>query len=157
MPMQLTVTRNRKTSENYNSEGYGISLSVELDQSLLTKPAELQEKVGYLYAEAEAALEQQANGTNGKSHQNRSNGTRGNQNGNGDSHRNGGGNGRTMTTSQRRAIDAIAKRLGIDATEEIHHEFGLNLDDLSVRQASQAIDHLKSLDQQPAGRNGGGR
>lgn len=157
MPMQITVTRNRKTSENYNSEGHGISISVELDQSLLTKPAELQEKVGYLYAEAEAALEQQANGGNSAGEPRRSSAQRSNGNGNGRSSRSGGASGGgTMTASQRRAIEAICRRLGIDAVEELHHEFGLNLDDLTVREASKAIDHLKSLDQ-PAGRNGGGR
>lgn len=38
MPMQLTVNRNCKTSENYNSEGQGISLTVELDQTCSTDP-----------------------------------------------------------------------------------------------------------------------
>jgi len=33
MPMQLTVSRNRKTSENYNSQGYGVSLTKDKDRT----------------------------------------------------------------------------------------------------------------------------
>ena len=70
-----------------------------------------------------------------------------------------GGNGRRrqagMTESQRKAIHAIANRLGVDPALEIRDEFGLDLDRLSIREASQAIDFLKGL--QTAGSNGGGR
>lgn len=45
MPMQLTISRNRKQSENYNSQGYGVSLTIELDQSLLTRPGDLQHAI----------------------------------------------------------------------------------------------------------------
>lgn len=62
MPMILTVTRNRKTSHNYNSEGHGISLTVELDQSLLNQPNALKKQIDDLYKKAESALDHQANG-----------------------------------------------------------------------------------------------
>lgn len=95
MPMNLTVTRNRKTSHNYNSEGHGISLTVELDQSLLNQPDDLQRQIDRLYKEADAALHHQANG-NGQapSETNQSTGK---------------GNGRPVTPAtdaQKRAIDA---------------------------------------------------
>jgi hypothetical protein len=61
-----------------------------------------------------------------------------------------------MTASQRRAIDAIARRSGIDPAAEARQLLGLELEDLGVRQASQLIDHLNQLTA-PAGRNGGGR
>ena len=62
MPMQLTISRNRKQSENYNSQGYGVSLTIELDQSLLTRPGDLQHAIDELYQEADSALERQASG-----------------------------------------------------------------------------------------------
>lgn len=50
-----------------------------------------------------------------------------------------------MTASQRRAINAIARRLGLDAQQECRDVLGIELDDAGVRQASQFIDHLKAL------------
>lgn len=150
MPMNLTVSRNRKTSKNYNSEGFGVSLTVELDQSLLTQPNELQKKIDYLYREADAALDQQASDDNGdKVNSDRSGG-------NDNRPRSNARNGNTITQAQRRAVHAIAKRLGLDVADECHHELGKTLDELTVRQASEFIDHLKALEQ-PASRNGGGR
>ena len=87
-------------------------------------------------------------------------------NGNGKDHRNGNingnGNGRSrhtsqgdgsMTESQRRAIFAIAQRTNVDATIEAREFIGTELDELSIRQASELIDHLKEY-AQPANGNG---
>ncbi|MEX2215166.1 MAG: hypothetical protein WD768_13615 [Phycisphaeraceae bacterium] len=147
MPMQVTISRNRKTSENYNSEGYGVSLTVELDQTLLTKPQELQDKIAYLYREADAALDQQAKQQNGQAH----------KNGNGNGNPKPNGNGHGMTAAQRRAIQSIGQRLGLDVMEESRHELGTELEQLTVKQASRFIDHLKQLEQPAGNRNGGGR
>ena len=155
MPMQLTVSRNRKRSKDYNSEGFGVSFTVELNQSLLNQPKELQQQIDYLYREAESALDQQVKDS-GSSSPNASSDRQPNRNGNSQS--NGSGrkaNGNNMTAAQSRAINAIAKRLNIDPADECHHEFGLELKELTVRQASQMIDHLKGLE--PANRNGGSR
>ena len=54
-----------------------------------------------------------------------------------------------MTESQRKAIHAIAGRLNIDAEAEARDIIGEDLNHLTIRQASELIDHLKSL--QPAG------
>jgi hypothetical protein len=151
MPMNLTVSRNRKKSKDFNSEGFGVSFTVELDQSLLNQPKELQRQIDYLYREAESALDQQVN-DGGSSSRNGSSDRQPNRNGNGQSN----GNGNNMTAAQSRAINAIAKRLGVTPADECHHEFGLELKELTVRQASQMIDHLKQLEQ-PASRNGGSR
>ena len=62
------------------------------------------------------------------------------------------GNGRAsspMTASQRRAILAIAKRGDINLDAECCDFIGEEFDRLSLRQASELIDHLK--DSQPAG------
>jgi hypothetical protein len=137
MPLTLNVGLSRKTSENYNSEGASINLTAELDQTLLNRPDELQDRVTALYREAETALERQQKPGVSESPAPPSN-----------------GNGDGMTASQRRAIDAICKRLDTNPTDEARHEFGLDLDRMTIREASRFIDHLKSL--QPAG-NGDGR
>jgi len=162
MPMQITVSRNRKRSENYNSEGHGISLTVELDQALLGRPGELQSQVAQLYREAEQALDQQAGGA--PQHETDHPGHPDRRGGNGDaarSHPGGNGNGSRrnghMTDSQRRAIHAIGRKLGFDVAEECYSEFGSNLDDLDVRGASKLIDHLKGLQTTPGNGNGGRR
>ena len=136
MPMILNVGLSRKTSENYNSKGVSINLTAELDQALLNRPDELQDRVAALYREAEVALERQENPNGHEQH------TQPQPNGDG------------MTASQRRAIEAICKRLNTNPTDEAHHEFGLDLDRMTIREASKFIDHLKAL--QPAG-NGNGR
>jgi hypothetical protein len=71
-------------------------------------------------------------------------------NGNGGQRTNGNGGG-GMTKSQRSAILSIADRLRIDARLESRDIIGCDFDDLSVRQASELIDHLKGL-QQPIDR-----
>ena len=62
-------------------------------------------------------------------------------------HRNGDG----MTTSQRKAIEAIARRANIDPEQECQDLFGFSLDEMTLRQASGFIDHLK---EQAADTNG---
>src|SRR5665213_3056359 len=62
MPLSINVGLSRKASKDYQSTGVSINVTAELDQSLLAKPDELQAQVANLYAQAESALEQQANG-----------------------------------------------------------------------------------------------
>ena len=142
MPLTLNVGLSRKTSENYNSKGVSINLTAELDQALLNRPDELQDRVAALYHEAETALERQENPNGHEQHSKPQ------------------PNGDSMTQSQRRAIDAICKRIDLNPADEARHEFGLDLEQMSIREASKLIDHLKSL--QPAGNgrnqsNGGRR
>ena len=47
--------------------------------------------------------------------------------------------------SQRRAINVIASAMGIDPHREARNRVGIELDQLSVRQASDLIDHLKAV------------
>jgi hypothetical protein len=180
MPLIIDVGISRKASRDFQSAGVSLNLRAELDQSLLAKPRELQDEIARLYREAEEAVTRQLdhtdprppdsseapaagngsaehsrNGHNGNGHARHSNG----RNGHGHS------NGRSAapaTESQRKAIDAIARRLDLNAADEAHHEFGIDFDRMTVPEASKLIDHLKSL--QPvgsrstgAGRNGGGR
>lgn len=93
----------------------------------------------------------QSNGR-GAVHHSNGNHTRGN----GSTSGAGAGAGGGMTESQRRAIDSIAARLAINAREECRHEFGLELDTLTVREASRFIDQLKSQPPAPAAPAAGG-
>ncbi|MCY2926829.1 MAG: hypothetical protein NT031_15615 [Planctomycetota bacterium] len=150
MPLVINVGLSRKASENYQSTGVSINVSAELDQSLLARPAELQEQVASLYQQAEAALDRQA----GQPQQPATpvattarNGSGQPANGHG-GNGNGQSNGQTpapMTASQSRAITAIAQRLGIDAAAECRKVLSSDLSHLNVRQASALIDHLKGL------------
>jgi len=151
MPLSINVGLSRKASRDYQSHGVSINVTAELDQSLLARPQELQEQVANLYSQAEQALERRAgHGDVPPPHRPypaRSNGYR-NGNGNGNRGRSN-GNGGGMTQSQRRAILAIARRANIDPDYEAQQIIGMPLDQMSIQQASELIDHLKTLT--PAG------
>lgn len=152
MPLSINVGLSRKASRDYQSTGVSINVTAELDQSLLARPQELQEQVANLYAQAEQALDRRAGHLDAAPVQHRpyparSNGYR-NGNGHGDRGRSN-GNGGGMSVSQRRAIIAIARRANIDPDYEAQQIIGIPLDQMSIQQASELIDHLKSL--APAG------
>lgn len=165
MPLSINVGLSRKASRDYQSSGISINVGAELDQALLAKPEELQKTVGDLYAQAQDALERQASNMTTpdrndghpddrpttRSYRDDRDPSRGRQtNGRSNGRRNGGnGNGGRMTDSQRRAILAIADRIRTDARAECRDIMGDDLDDLTLRQASEFIDHLKGLS--PAG------
>jgi len=163
MPLSINVGLSRKASKDYQSSGVSINVNAELDQALLAKPEELQKQVGDLYCQAQTALDRQVH-TMGEPQSSRDydpqdrrserpryerydreprdhgNGGQGARGGRGF-----GGNGGAMTASQRRAIVSIADRLGTDPRLEARDIIGVALDDLTVRQASELIDHLKAI------------
>ena len=164
MPLSINVGLSRKSSLDFQSSGVSINVTAELDQALLAKPDDLQKQIGELYAQAEHALTQQADSMvlpepplrrepygrderygrddaryEQRRHPGHGNDRRGYDNG-GRRSSNGGGQ---MTQSQRRAILAICDRLRIDPRLEARDIIGCTLDELSVRQASELIDHLK--------------
>ena len=150
MPLSINVGSSRKASKDYQSTGVSINVTAELDQSLLAKPDELHRQVANLYAQAESALDRQSgqspvreaahgengngrrNGTNG-SHARPSNGTRRPAK-----------NDALMTDSQKRALISIAERNNVNLDLEAREIIGAEFDQLTLRQASQLIDHLKS-------------
>ena len=154
MPLSINVGLSRKASRDYQSTGVSINVTAELDQALLAKPDELQKQVNDLYAQAQQALDRQANvlaePSQPDSSRHRGNGHRDRPNGNRHRDRNNGGNGRgdRMTDSQHRAIVSIARRLDCDLDYECREIVGAAFDDLTIRQASEMIDYLKR--QQPA-------
>jgi hypothetical protein len=160
MPLSINVGLSRKASKNYQSTGVSINLTAELDQSLLARPEELQRQIGDLYFQSQNALDHQAdalrdpktrnNGQNDHGRDRRSGYERTNPNsGNGDRHDS------AMTASQRRAILAIAKRWDINLDGECRDFIDEEFDRLSIRQASELIDHLKASE--PAGHQPGRR
>ena len=175
MPLSINVGLSRKASKDYQSTGTSINIVAELDATLLGKPDELQKQIDGLYQQAQDAIDrnggvpeatprdtgrdqrQTQNGDRSGDRTNRRNGRNGNNSGNGaGQHRNGtsnGNNGSRMTDSQARAIDAIAARLGIDPRAEAREIVG-ELDELTIRQASELIDHLKSIEPVRGSRNG---
>jgi len=159
--MSVNVGLSRKASRDYQSTGVSINVTAELDSALLAKPAELQQQVDQLYRQAQEALDRQVSHVAAATPAPRTTaGPRprttpnGNGHANGNGHTNGRSTGGGMTASQRKAILAIAERLGVDASQEAYDLLGTELDDLAIRQASELIDHLKGMT--PAGRNGNG-
>lgn len=157
MPLSINVGLSRKASKDYQSTGVSINVTAELDQSLLAKPAELQRQINGLYDQARQALDTQteppgevprprAADNGGRTARNPAT--------NGNSATNGNGSRATspMTASQRRAITAIASRLGVDADTEARQIIGVEFDQLSLRQASELIDALKAQADAPAAR-----
>ncbi len=137
MPMTVNVGLSRKRSANYNSDGVTISLSAELDQSLLTQPSRLQGEVAKLYTQAREAIDRESCGeepapTGGRLAQH-SNGHV----------RSGSGGVRPVTASQTRALHAIASKHHLELDTLCEERFGKRHGELSIREASELIDHLK--------------
>jgi hypothetical protein len=150
MPLTLHVNISKKVGEpDYGSRGASVSLQQEVDSSLINQPAQLQAQINALFQQARTAVEAELFGrepTPGYSQ----NGTPP-SNGNGHHRQT---NGRRATDSQIRAIHAIANRQKLDLIQLLSQRFQVGRpEDLSISEASELIDQLKS---EPA-RNGGGR
>ena len=154
MPLKVNIGASKKVADqNYGSRGASVNLEMELDASLVSEPAKLQEKIRYLFGLARQALIEELNGSNSNGHAPQSNNGSGNGNGqpkpaNG----NGNGNGtqrtggqRQATQSQVKAIHAIARNRRIDVAQFLNERFHVsNPYDLTIKDASQAIDELKA-------------
>ena len=147
MPLSINVGLSRKASRDYQSTGYSINVTAELDQSLLARPEELQQQISALYGQAEAALGRQAGQGAAPAPPPHRPAPAG---------RNGDTRPVPATASQQRAIQAICRRLNTDPEYEAQQLIGMSFAELSVKQASQLIDSLKASKPTPAGRNGGG-
>lgn len=150
MPLSVNIGLSRKISRNFQSTGVSVNLNAELDSTLLTKPDELQGQIENLYGQAEQALNRQATKLEPTTGLQRHDDRRDSRAGRGND-RNGGG----MTSSQRRAIGAIARGLNVDAHLEARDIIGAELEQLSIREASDLIDHLRRLQPSGNGRNVG--
>jgi hypothetical protein len=128
MPLCINVGLSRKASRDYQSTGVSINVTAELDAALLARPEALQEQIAGLYQQAQLAMERQVQqsalppraAANGHAHT-------------------------PITPSQRRAIIALCQHHQLGPQDQALGQFQRRLEQLSVRQASQLIDHLKGL------------
>ena len=148
MPLTLTVSKSKKIGEpNYGSKGASVSLQIEVDSSLASDPSRLQQHIRELFEQARTAVELELFGRDAAPAQSQN----GSQPANGNGSRS---NGRRATQSQVRAIHAIANRQKINLVPLLSQRFQVGRpEDLSISEASELIDSLKS---EPVG-NGGGR
>jgi len=180
MPMRIKVGLAKKVGQpDFGSLGASCDIELELDGSLLFNDLEgLQQKIQSAYVAcrqavndelagqrraAEPLLSDANAGTNGHSQpaingkqaqhpsENGTNRTNGQRNGQATS-----GKHRAATTSQVRALHAIATRQGFNLTERLRERFGLfRAEDLSISEASRMIDDLNGSTA-PTGANGSG-
>ena len=160
MPLTINVGVSRKASHNYQSRGVSLNMTAELDQALLSRPAELQEQISQLYLQAEHALRRQMNGGQagspapgfacGLAEADRgltsiAEASNGSHAAAADAQRGHNAKPRAPATrAQRRAIENIAAQLGLDVTDECHRVVKCAPDALTIRTASHMIDYLRA-------------
>lgn len=150
MPISLSIGLSRKVSKDYNSRGYSVNLDVELPADAINDQQSITDSADSLFALCDQLLDrqiaEQQNESAARKQQPRSNGYRKPATQRRPS--NGNGNGRSMTNAQSRAIESMARKLGEDPNEWARHEFGQELSQLNIRQASEMIDGLKQAIEQ---------
>lgn len=155
MPLKLNVGASKKVGEsNFGSRGASINVEMELDSTLVNDPPKLQERIRQLFGLVRASLAEELNGNGNGSIGPSSQPTHDA----GQNHRNGGnGNGsssqsnppRPATQSQVKAIFAIARAQKLNVHELLRKRFNVGRpDDLTLKEASQLIDSLKSSQDQ---------
>ena len=155
MPMKLNVGLSRKIGEpNYGSRGASVNLELELDNALVEQPERLRDRIRQLYQLAKASVDEELNVSSQEPVNGADNGHsfdryRTNGNGASNGHPANGHGPRQATSSQVKAIHAIASRNRIDVGRLVQDRFNVQrLDDLSISDASTLIDELKAV---PAG------
>lgn len=152
MPLKLNVGASKKIGEsNYGSRGASVNVEMELDSTLVNDPPKLQERIRQLFGMVRASLAEELNG-NGNGHGHASQPTQDT------GHERNGGNGnaspqrnnppRPATQSQVKAIFAITRAQGLNVNQLLRDRFHVGKpEDLSIKEASQLIDSLKSNQQ----------
>jgi len=145
MPLRLNVGLSQKVGEsNYGSRGASVNIEMELEAALVSEPAKLQERIRQLFAIVRASLteELRSNGSGADQHGSCNNGLAkdAGPGGNAEIRQRGG-----ATRSQVRAIHAIASKQGIHIDQLLQNRYQTDRpDDLTIKQASELIDSLKS-------------
>ena len=132
MPLKLNVGLSRKVGEaNYGSRGATVNLEIELESSLASQPDQLHDRIRQLFRLARSSVDAELNGHNSANNS-------GEQDGRAKT------NGRPATQSQVRAIHAISDRQKTDLVGLLRGPYHVECtEDLSLKQASDLIDHLK--------------
>jgi len=143
MPMKISVGLTKKIGEtNYGSRGASINVELELESSLVGEPAKLQERIRQIFGIVRTSLAEELNG-NGHCVAQQANGTNGHSKPEGAGSNT--GTRRAATQSQVRAIHAIAKDQGIQLARLLRGRYQVDrAEDLTIKQASELIDSLKS-------------
>ena len=138
--LKINIGHNRKIGEpNYGSRGASVHFEVEVDHGLVEQPQALRQKIRELFVQAQAAVREELHGPE----------TNGTQRPATNGHQRPATNGhqlpqRMATSSQVRAIHAIANRQRTNLSELLQ-ELGIGrLEELSISAASDLIDRLKS-------------
>ena len=164
MPLKVSVGLSKKIGQpDYGSLGASCHVEYEADSVLLFQDLEtFHRQVQAAFVACKQAVtdelhrHQHGDQAAGPAPPNHS--TNGHQNGTGANGRANGqrqNGGRKATASQVRAIGSIANRLQLDLAKWLSEKFGISVaTDLSISDASQAIDELKAL---PTGGQNGGR
>ena len=138
--LTINIGHSRKIGEpNYGSRGASVHFEVEVDHGLVEQPQALRQKIRELFVQAQAAVREELHGPE----------TNGTQRPATNGHQRPATNGhqrpqRMATSSQVRAIHAIANRQRTNLSELLQ-ELGIGrLEELSISAASDLIDRLKS-------------
>jgi len=138
--LKINIGHNRKIGEpNFGSRGASVHFEVEVDHGLAEQPQALRQKIRELFVQAQAAVREELHGPE----------TNGTQRPATNGHQQPATNGhqrpqRMATSSQVRAIHAIANRQRANLSELLT-EIGIGrLEELSISAASDLIDRLKS-------------
>jgi hypothetical protein len=141
--LKLNVGLSKKIGEaNYGSRGASVNLELECDSGLASDPERLRERIRHPFGVAKASVEEEL-----ASHAANCDATAAPGSSNGVHQTNGHGRdgARRATASQAPALLAVAKRLSLDATNVVQSRYGVDTpQDLSITEASELIDHLKS-------------
>lgn len=151
MPLKANIGLTRKvTDNNYGSKGASVNLEIELDTSLVNYPDKLQDRLRRLFDLVRTSLVQELNGgdklanedapashgSNGTAHHHHADHTRPAEPG---------AEPRAATPKQIKALQAIARQQDIRLNDFLFRNFSVNRPgDLTVKQASRAIDELKA-------------
>jgi len=155
MPLKLNVGASKKVGEaNYGSRGASVNIEMELDAGAVSEPAKLQERIRQLFGLVRTSLAEELNGNGNGSHSqphaiahDTSHDQRNGGNGNGASRQS--NPPRPATQSQVKAIYAITRAQGLNVNQLLRDRFKVGKpEDLTIKEASQLIDSLKSTRQE---------
>jgi hypothetical protein len=145
MPLKVNVGLSKKVGlPDYGSLGASVHVEYEADSALLQHDLDaFHRQVKNAFVACKQAVQDELSRHHGSE-----SATVANSNGH---HANGNGNGRPApgrraTTSQVRAINSISDRLQLDLAQWLQQKFSIRVPaDLSISEASSAIDELKAL------------
>jgi hypothetical protein len=144
MPLKLNIAMSRKVGEpNYGSRGATVGLEMEIDSNLVNQPQQLHKRIAHLFQLAKASIDHELGCRKQAPNSNSDLTAPGSE-----------PKARPATANQLRAIHAIANGQNLNLTAALRSRFQVDRpDDLTLEQASQLIDALKTSTNGSAGRH----